>query len=346
MSDLFDRLTEAAPAIAAALDGTWTIKPVPKDADPVTSASVLLHDASRGVTVRLHIDEYVTDGKLIADGMLPDTPDDIPADSYGWALDAGHCGMTARKLDKPNQIAGQINRRLLPDLATAYDKWQTRIAAARAQEAHRRRAADLLATLPGVEGPRRNNYAPVRRDAYLLTWDGDPRVPDAYPGSRYEPRVRATVDATERLETVTIELSHLSAEAAYAVLQAAIEPVRLVRHDSDSDASQRLELWLANELVAYSDSVPYPNVWSEGRWLYEIAVNPKFRGLGYGTRMLDAIRTMWPDEPLSLTPEAFTPHIEGWEDRGLTDEQLLAWYTRHGATPTPTDSHPGALTIC
>ncbi|MGA5183004.1 GNAT family N-acetyltransferase [Streptomyces pseudogriseolus] len=350
MSDLFDRLTTAAPAIAEALDGTWTVTPTPPDSDPVTARSVLLHDASRDVTVRLHIDDYVDGGKLIADGQLPDTPDDVlPTEALPTFLNTGHCGMTPRKLDKPEQVARAINRRLLPVLAEAYELWQTNVAAARAKETRRRRAADLLATLPGMDSPRRNSYATSRQRALLLGWDGSPRVPDARPGSRHEPRARVTVDATEDLKTVTVELSHLSAEAAYAAVRAAIEAssdtLRTEYTENADGASFTLSLHLGSQLVAYADTAPYPNVWSEGRWLYEIAVHPAFRGFGYGTRMLHAVRAQWPDEPLSFTPEAFTPHIKGWEARGLSDEQLVAWYTRHGARPTPTKAHPDALTI-
>ncbi|MGY1548321.1 GNAT family N-acetyltransferase [Streptomyces sp. MN6] len=342
MFDLFDRLTAAAPAVAEALDGTWTVRPTPTDTD----RTVVLHDASRDVTVHLQVDEYVNGGKLIAEGQLPPTPDDVlPAEAQPTFLNAGHCGMTPKKLDQPEQIARAINRRLLPVLAEAYEMWLSNVAAARAREDHRRRAADLLATLHGMSSPRRNSHAPVRQRALLLGWDGSPRVPDAHPGGRYEPRARVTVDATKDLENVTIELSNLSAEAAYAALHAVIEPVRVERKDNPDDVSQRLELYLGHQLVAYADSTPYPNVWSEGRWLYEIAVHPEFRGLGYGTRMLHAVRGQWPDEPLSFTPESFAPHIKGWEASGLSDEQLVAWYTRHGARPTPTEVHPEALTI-
>src|SRR5690606_29394796 len=229
-------------------------------------------------------------------------------------LNAGHCGMTPKKLDKPEQIARAINRRLLPQLAEAYELWQANVAAARAREDHRRRAADLLATLPGMDSPRRNSYATSRQRAILLAWDGSPRVPDARPGSRHEPRARITVDATEHLETVTVELSHLSAEAASAAVRAAIETssdtLRTEYTDDPGDASQTLFLYLGSQLVAYADTTPYPNVWAEGRWLYEIAVHPSFRGQGYGTRMLHAVRAKWPDEPLSFTPEVFTPHVK------------------------------------
>ncbi|MEU9752214.1 GNAT family N-acetyltransferase [Streptomyces althioticus] len=81
------------------------------------------------------------------------------------------------------------------------------------------------------------------------------------------------------------------------------------------------------------------------RWLDEIAVDPAHRGRGHATRLLNAARAHDASTPLRLAARAFVPDRNAWDAPGLTDEQLAAWYARHGARPTPTASSDRVMTV-
>jgi hypothetical protein len=243
---LLDQLTDAAPSIAKSLGDSWSVQPTPAYPDPATAHSVPLGHTS-GISITLHVDTYIaSNGRLIAEGRLPDLPDDVIRNEVDTtSLNTGHTTMTPDKVTKPQQMARQITRRLLPTLTTAHKEWTAKVEAARAKESHRRRAADLIATVPGINSPHRNQSTRNYQHAYLLDWDGEDRLP-GYTRSLHNhcvPKVRVTADANQATETVHIELRNLSAEAARAAVAAAIAASRVgPSHPSQSTAARNAGL--------------------------------------------------------------------------------------------------------
>ncbi|MGW7506085.1 hypothetical protein ACWGIR_32030 [Streptomyces albidoflavus] len=216
-----NRLAEVAPLVAADLDGDWTANPA-QARSRYAEPAVVLHD-TRGLTILLNIDPYGRQDKISAVGILPTTPDEVLDDEvYNADLPSGEIGMTVKKLDRPRQIAQEITRRLLPTLTAAHQEWLEQVAAARAKEEHRQRASRVLAALPGVSEPRRNKSPHYPTNSLLLRWEGASRTPDAQRHRHVTPAATVTVTATSALETVELNLTHLSVEAARAAILAAM----------------------------------------------------------------------------------------------------------------------------
>ncbi|MDQ0762019.1 GNAT family N-acetyltransferase [Streptomyces canus] len=66
-------------------------------------------------------------------------------------------------------------------------------------------------------------------------------------------------------------------------------------------------------------------------WIEEIAVHPAHRGRRLATRLLTAVIAEFGDQDLALSCSAFVSDTY-WEPKrpGLNNEQLRAWYGRHG----------------
>ncbi|MFE9679186.1 hypothetical protein ACFYO5_34575 [Streptomyces sp. NPDC006259] len=224
MTDHTTRLKNAAPLIASHLGVDWGVLTVTADAE---DPGVALIGNPNGQVVALHISTYGTrEGRLIAEGRLPDAPDDVNRDEVSTSsITTGCIGMAPGKLGKPQQVAGEIQRRLLPTLRAAHEMWMAKVAEARGKEKRRQAAAALIATVDGITGPTRNH--PSARNhprALLLAWDGKDRLPNhtRRPTSHCVPTIRVTADANADAETVMLEMRNLSAEAARAAIAASI----------------------------------------------------------------------------------------------------------------------------
>lgn len=164
--------------------------------------------------------------RVTACGLLPHLPHGIgSSEVYTADIHTGHINMAPAKLENPRALAKEINRRLVPDLGAAALAQQHVVARFRARERLRRRAAALIALVPGLSGPTRNELHITRTDRrFHLSWNGKRHAPPYGKNAGLSaPSVRASVEAGESAAYVTIEMNHLSSQAARAAITAAIE---------------------------------------------------------------------------------------------------------------------------
>lgn len=109
MTDHTTRLKNAAPLIASHLGVDWGVLTVTADAE---DPGVVLIGNPKGQAVALHISTYDTrEGRLIAEGRLPDAPNDVNRDEVSTSsITTGCIGMAPGKLGKPQQVAGEIQQ--------------------------------------------------------------------------------------------------------------------------------------------------------------------------------------------------------------------------------------------
>lgn len=214
-------LPALARSLARHMGHGWTAAP---DRDwPNTVWELRLHDGRR---IGLQLDT----GRLLAEGRLPDAPDDVTP--YTSSIDSGSIRMSAAKT--PTQLAADITRRLMPTLDAAHAEWHNRVAVMREQEAQRTAAAEQLARVPGLSVPKRGRWLARTETAYALSWKGPARAkhPDATPSAR------VWVDAGTVGAHVRMELSGLTADQAESILRALTDPA-LHPAPSDGQGSAR-----------------------------------------------------------------------------------------------------------
>ncbi|MFZ3557123.1 GNAT family N-acetyltransferase [Streptomyces sp. BH055] len=97
------------------------------------------------------------------------------------------------------------------------------------------------------------------------------------------------------------------------------------------------ETWLLlrdqdSALIAYLDVVDC----GDELWVMEIGVRPEHRGRGHAARLLRTLIEEHPRDQIALSCGSFSPdHVWKGAAAGLADEQLAAWYARHGFRPDP-----------
>ncbi|WUY01928.1 hypothetical protein OG428_36040 (plasmid) [Streptomyces sp. NBC_01422] len=202
-----------AAAVATHLGPGWKDEPHPEH--PRYSAHVIHED---GRQVRLYVDRYATGreaGRIHVTGQQPKPPADIYVESF--RINFGHITVAATK--SPRQVAGDVSRRLLPDLTAALAAWQAKVQRLCSEEAERtataHRLADVLAATP--------TRAPHGNRKLHLGWTGANRSRGPEQRWTTTPRASVEIDADRSGEYVTIELSGLSAAQAERVLRALID---------------------------------------------------------------------------------------------------------------------------
>lgn len=175
-STVMPEMQTLAAAVATHLGPGWKDEPHPEH--PRYSAHVIHED---GRQVRLYVDRYATGreaGRIHVTGQQPKPPADIYVESF--RINFGHITVAATK--SPRQVAGDVSRRLLPDLTAALAAWQAKVQRLCSEEAERtataHRLADVLAATPtraltGIESCTWVGPGPT--GAADLNSDGPPR---------------------------------------------------------------------------------------------------------------------------------------------------------------------------
>ena len=77
----------------------------------------------------------------------------------------------------------------------------------------------------------------------------------------------------------------------------------------------------------------------DGVWIHSISVHPGYRGRGYGSSILASVIARHGADIIALSCRAFVTDFPGVGDAvSLSNEDLTAWYERHGFRPDPDDT--------
>ncbi|MFB8026894.1 MULTISPECIES: hypothetical protein [unclassified Streptomyces] len=206
-----------AAAVATHLGPGWKCEP---DAEHPRYSAHVTHEDGR--QVRLYVDRYASGreaGRVHVAGQQPKPPADIYVESF--RIDFGHITVAGTKT--PRQVAGDVSRRLLPDLTTALATWQAKVQRLCAEEAERTATARRLAEALGTTPRRATRGAHSEKRKLHLGWTGANRSHGPVQQWTTTPRASVEIDADRSGEYVTIELSGLSAAQAERVLRALID---------------------------------------------------------------------------------------------------------------------------